>query len=157
MYRQIFALENQIPGFNKHCFDFSDFRNLCDKESVRFYHWDFPEEIKGVYLNINFPVIGLNENLRQPEKEIVAFQELGHYYLGHPNSFSIERTTFFLPKIEYEAKIFAALCLIPTPVLEKEKDDILDDFPGEFRGFRTKIYSSYLSRANGKISKSERS
>jgi len=146
MYHQILALEKQIPEFNQRPFDFSDFRYLCDKETIRFYFWSFPPEIKGVYINIDFPVIGLNETLKSPELEIVAFQELGHYYLGHPNSFTIERDTLLLPKIEYEAKVFSALCLVPTPILEKEKDNILVNFPLHFRKFRMEIYNAYLRK-----------
>jgi Zn-dependent peptidase ImmA (M78 family) len=144
MYRQIFALEKKLHGFNKKPFLFGDFRSMCEQENIRFYFWDFPPEIKGVFFNDNFPVIGLNAKLTSPEKEIVAFQELGHYYLEHPNSFSLERLTFLLPRIEYEAKIFAALCLIPTPVLEKEKDEALSKFPPEFRCFRIHVYKNFL-------------
>jgi Zn-dependent peptidase ImmA (M78 family) len=150
MYRQIFALEKQVPGFNRKSFRFADFRSICEEENIRFYLWNFPPEIKGIYINKGFPLIGLNEKLKSPEREIVAFQELGHFCLEHPNSFSIERDTFLLPKIEYEAKIFAALCLIPTPILEKEKDEALKTFPPDFREFRVTIHNSYLDKRTQK-------
>jgi len=124
MYRQILELEKKINGFNRISFDFSDFLNICEQEDIRFYFYPFPAPIKGVYINLEFPVIGLKEGLKSPELELVAFQELGHYFLGHPNSFTIEKNTFWLDKIEYQAKVFSALCLIPTPVLETEKDGI---------------------------------
>jgi len=144
MYYQILELEKKIKGFNRIPFDFSDFLNICEQEDIRFYFYPFPAPIKGVYINLEFPVIGLKEGLKSPELELVAFQELGHYFLGHPNSFTIERSTFWLDKIEYQAKIFSALCLIPTPVLETEKDNILEQYPVEFRNFRLQIYQNYL-------------
>lgn len=144
MYHQILELEQKIPGFNRIPFDFSDFLKLCEQENIRFYFWNFPHPVKGIYLNFEFPIIGLKETLKSPELELVAFQELGHYFLNHPNSFTIERNTFLLPKIEYQAKIFAALCLIPTPVLETEKDKILEPYPIEFRNFRLHIYQNYF-------------
>lgn len=143
MYRQILELEKKINGFNRIPFDFSDFLNICEEENIRFYFWNFPHPIKGVYINLEFPMVGIKEGLKSPELEFVAFQELGHYFLNHPNSFTIERETFWLDKIEYQAKIFAALCLIPTPVLEIEKDEILEKYPVEFRNFRLQIYKSY--------------
>jgi len=105
--------------------------------------------VKGIYLNWDFSIIGLNKNLKSPELELVAFQELGHYFLGHPNSFTLERETFWFDKIEYQAKIFSVLCLIPTPILETEKDEILEKYPVEFRNFRLQIYQNYLKHKPG--------
>ena len=144
MYHQILKLERNIQGFNKTPFSFSDFLSFCEQENIRFYFWDFTHPVKGIYLNWDFSIIGLNKNLKSPELELVAFQELGHYFLGHPNSFTLERETFWFDKIEYQAKIFSVLCLIPTPILETEKDEILEKYPVEFRNFRLQIYQNYL-------------
>ncbi len=63
MYHQILELEKKINGFNRIPFDFSDFLNICEQEDIRFYFYPFPDPIKGVYINLEFPVIGLKENL----------------------------------------------------------------------------------------------
>lgn len=149
MYRQILELEKKINGFNCIPFDFSNFLNICERENIRFYFWNFPHPIKGVYINLEFPIIGIKEGLKTPELELIAFQELGHYLLNHPNSFTVERNTFWLDKIEYQAKVFASLCLIPTPVLETESDEILQQFPPEFREFRVRIFKNYLIKGGG--------
>ncbi len=145
MVQVINQLETQIPGFNHQPLTWDDFRDLTDQENILVAPWDFPPTIRGFYYrDEEGGAIGLNHTLTGPEKEIVAWHELGHHYLGHGNALLLETETYLMPGIEYRARVFSALALAPTPALEALGDEILAPWPLAFREFRWRVYQTWL-------------
>lgn len=149
MYRQVLLLERRIPDFNLRTFSYDDFLFLCDQEGITVYPWPFPSPVKGFYLDYrDRKGIGFARDLQGPEKTLVAFQELGHHFLEHGNSFTLETETYLTWSLEYDARLFASLAVLPTPVLEREGDEALASWPADFREFRWRVYNNYLLRKN---------
>ena len=148
MYRQIKNLERRLPWFNREAVTNDLFQEICDKEGIDYYPYPFPASIKGFYFKSKYgPAIGINDRLSYPDREIISCRELGHHFLSHLNGFVLEaESPDLMPLFEYETKIFGALCLIPTPILELEKDEVLQEWPQEFREFRWSLYQKYLNK-----------
>ena len=147
MRRHILNLEQQLPWFNRWPMTKDLFQEICEQENIAVYKWVFPPKVKGFYFKENDgAVIGINHTLKHPENTIVACRELGHHFLEHPNGFTLEtETPDMIPTLEFQAKVFGALCLIPTPDLERDGDDALLPWPITFREFRWRVYQDYLA------------
>ena len=153
MYRQIKNLERRLSWFNREAVTNDLFQEIIDKEGLDYYLYPFTDPIEGFYFKSKSgPAIGINDRLSYPDREIVSCRELGHHFLSHLNGFVLEaESPDLMPLFEYETKIFGALCLIPTPILEKEKDDALAEWPVEFRQFRWAVYQAYKGRICQKL------
>lgn len=147
MYHQILVLERRIPDFNLRIFSYDAFLSLCDQESITVNTWPFMLPVKGFYLDCaGRKSIGLSQGLQEPEKTLVAFQELGHHFLEHGNSLTLDTETYRTLSCEFNARVFAALAILPTPVLERERDEAFKEWPQDFREFRMRVYQDYLKR-----------
>ena len=150
MYTQILSLERRIPDFNHRAFSFDDFLSLCEQKDIAVNYWPFVPPVQGFYLDhAGRKSVGLARDLQYPEKTLIAFQELGHCILEHGNCFTLETYTYSTPSREYNARVFAVLAVLPTPILEREGDEALAIWPQDFREFRWRVYQNYLKGKKG--------
>lgn len=60
---------------------------------------------------------------------------------GHNRALDTE--TYLMYNVKYSTRVFADLAVLPTPVLEREGDEALKEWPVGFREFRWRVYQNY--------------
>lgn len=146
MIQIINCLEAQIPGFNRQPFTWDDFYALAEREKIEVVFWDFPDGIRGFYYRDHQDTaIGISRQLIDVGAQIIAWHEMGHHFLSHGNCFYLRDSTYLIRGKEHQARIFAALALCPTPILEQQGDELLAPWPLGFREFRWRVYQTWLN------------
>ncbi|GAB4346201.1 MAG: hypothetical protein Kow0099_27200 [Candidatus Abyssubacteria bacterium] len=108
-------------GFNKRPLGYGDFKRICRKYHIHLREKPLLSELKGIFTWYrDNPYICINTRLPEKERTFVAFCELGHFFLhDKTNHFlTATRDKWELGEMEYHTRVFAHLCVIPTPDLE---------------------------------------
>jgi Zn-dependent peptidase ImmA (M78 family) len=125
LYKTLEKIEKETDfGFNKRSLSYGDFKRICRKHNIFVKEKPLLSELKGIltWYNDN-PYICINNRLTERERTYVAFCELGHFFLHDKSNhfFTKMQDKWQLAEMEYESRVFAYLCIVPTP-------DLLDIF-----------------------------
>ena len=139
----------QIPkalqeiGFNKRQLNFADFEKVCAGEKIITLRTNENALGQGAFFyHRKRPCIWLHSNLQDYMLMWVAFHELTHFLLHPPDiQFFSEGTRL---KIEHQANIIAACCVIPRPLLKQILLGIFEnDFPRDLWQLRCEAVTRY--------------
>jgi Zn-dependent peptidase ImmA (M78 family) len=134
-------------GWNRRVFTEADFDRLCRRERIRVC--EIPLSVGGFYMRARGrQFIYLDSRLRGVRRLRAALHELGHYYL-HAGA---EPTSAFFyglrpdAREEFEADAFAAVAMIPEPLLRRLLAWEIEEEYGYARdliNFRLKVLDTY--------------
>jgi Zn-dependent peptidase ImmA (M78 family) len=126
----------------------ADFYRICRREKIKVE--DLPLSVRGFYgVCKGKRFIALDSRLRGMPRLFTAFHELAHHFLHAPKA-TASVNFFHLredPKVKLEADTFAAVALLPEPLLRKILADGGDfdehGFTREMVTFRLKVLDLY--------------
>ncbi len=125
---KISEIEKRYPAFNHRSLGINDFYEICNEENIVVAEWDLGRKIKGVYLVIDGTHHIILEKYLRLEKKVVAFAELGHYFLHRDyNHFFITKNTLLIGSIEWQSQIFSAFAILPTLILDQYREQEEDN------------------------------
>lgn len=131
-------------GYGRRILSLDDFDFICDDQKILVT--ERPMKWKGLFTVCEgVSCIALNAELDAVSKPIVAFHELGHYFTPYPPALGFF-CTGTLSKTEYMAHRFAAIALIPLPLMkQKTFTEIQEEYsyPTEFMFFRQRVYDNF--------------
>jgi Zn-dependent peptidase ImmA (M78 family) len=121
LYEDFEKIEKETDfGFNQRPLSYGDFKRICRKYNIYVKENPLLSELKGIlaWYKDN-PYICINSRLSERERTYVAFCELGHFFLHDKSNhfFTKMQDKWQLAEMEYESRVFAYLCIIPTPDL----------------------------------------
>jgi Zn-dependent peptidase ImmA (M78 family) len=104
-------------GFNRRPLGYGDFKRICKSHHVYLREKPLLSELKGIFTWYHEnPYICINTRIPEKERTFVAFCELGHFFLHNKTNhfFTATRDKWELGEMEYQTRVFAHLCIIPT-------------------------------------------
>lgn len=134
-------------GWNQRVLTEADFYRICRREKIKTI--EMPLLVPGFYMACKGKSFIVTDNrLRGVRWLHVAFHELAHHFLHTPANAA--SASFFqineAPKVLFEAEAFAAIALIPEPLVRSMLSgeiEELHDYPREMLEFRLKILDLY--------------
>lgn len=137
-FLQIVETTTQLP---KQKSALERFHEICRQERIPVIEYAFPDGLEGMLMRIrNRHGIFINPNLTDSKKALVAFHELGHFFLGHTKDVhcynEISDSIF-----EFEANLFAKLALMERSTFESLSIKVaeLNLFLGSLEGENNEI------------------
>jgi Zn-dependent peptidase ImmA (M78 family) len=141
LYDTLEKLEKETDfGFNQRPFGYGDFKRICKKYEIYVREKPLLGELKGIFTWYeNNPYICINSRLPERERTFVSFCELGHFFLHDRSNhfFTKMQDKWQLGEMEYQTRVFAYLCVVPT-------SDLVEIFTGR-RGSGKPMNFRYLS------------
>ncbi len=121
LYEKLEKLETETDfGFNQRPLGYGDFRRIARNYEIYVKEKPLLSELKGIFTwYTDNPYICISNRLSEQERTFVAFCELGHFFLHDKSNhfFTKMRDKWQLGEMEYETRVFAYLCIVPTPDL----------------------------------------
>jgi len=112
-------LLQSVPGLNTRALTEADFYRICRREKIKVA--EMPLLVPGFYMTCKGRrFIVIDSRLRGVRWLHVAWHELAHHFLHAPKSAAVSSLFFQIreePKVLFEAEAFAAIALIPEPML----------------------------------------
>jgi Zn-dependent peptidase ImmA (M78 family) len=147
MYFALAKLLGSVPGLNTRSLTEADFYRICRRERIKVV--EMPLLVPGFYMlckGRRFIVI--DSRVRGVRWLHVAWHELAHHFLHAPKRAA--SVSFFQvreeSKVLFEAEAFAAIALIPEPMLRSMLAGEIEDEHGytrEMVEFRLKVLELY--------------
>lgn len=120
-YQTLDKFEEQSEfGFNKRPLGYGDFKRICRKYNIALSEKSLLSELKGIFTWYkDNPYVCINSRLPEKERTFVSFCELGHFFLHDRTNHFLTKTKnkWELGELEYQTRVFAHLCVVPTPDL----------------------------------------
>jgi Zn-dependent peptidase ImmA (M78 family) len=146
MYFALAKLLKSVPGLNSRALTEADFHKICRRERIKVV--EMPLLVPGFYMvSRGRRFIVLDSRLRGVRWLHVAWHELAHHFLHAPKAAA--SVSFFQvreePRVLFEAESFAAIALIPEPMLRALLAGEIEDegYTREMVELRLKVLELY--------------
>lgn len=120
-YETLEKLESETDfGFNKRPLGYGDFKRICRNYQIYVKERPLLSELKGIFTWYgDNPYVCISSRLPEKERTFIAFCELGHFFMHDKTNhfFTKMQDKWQLGEMEYQTRVFAHLCIIPTPDL----------------------------------------
>jgi Zn-dependent peptidase ImmA (M78 family) len=130
LYETLEKLEKETDfGFNQRPLGYGDFKRICRRYEIHVKEKPLLSELKGVFTWYrDNPYVCISSRLSERERTLIAFCELGHFFLHDKSNhfFTKMQDKWQLGEMEYQTRVFAQLCIVPTPdlvdIFKRRKD-----------------------------------
>jgi Zn-dependent peptidase ImmA (M78 family) len=121
LYETLEKLEKESDfDFNRRPLGYGDFKRICKKYEIYVKEKPFLSELNGVLTwHESNPYVCISSRLPERERTFISFCELGHFFLHDKSNhfFTKMLDKWQLGEMEYQTRVFAYLCIVPTPDL----------------------------------------
>lgn len=121
LYEALEKLEKETDfGFNKRPLGYGDFKRVSKKYEIYVKEKPLLSELNGIFTWYgNNPYVCISSRLPERERTFISFCELGHFFLHDKSNhfFTKMLDKWQLGEMEYQTRVFAYLCIVPTPDL----------------------------------------